>query len=96
MTGVQGIATGKSQKRSYVSLIQDADTPSKDQHVVVVGNSVSRKAIRRSNLLKGVEATEGLACLPGKISQEEFKLWEAACVVNVELHSFELSSLLKV
>jgi len=96
MTGAKGVATANARKRGYVSLVENATTPSEDEQVVVVGHCVAKTAIRRSNLLKGIETTEGLACLPGKISQEKLKLWEAACVANIDLHSFELSSVLKV
>lgn len=68
----------------------DGDTP------VVFGNHVRQEAARRSGVLSGVGNTHGLAELPGQLSPDDIRLWEAACLVDCEPSTSELVTILKV
>lgn len=63
---------------------------------VLIGSSLTDNAIRRSGLLSGIEATDGLATVPGHISPQEIQPWRSACSVDFDYHLDELVAVVKV
>lgn len=72
----------------------DASTSS--EACVLVGDCLRPEARRRSDLLCGIENTEGLAALPSEVSSEDLHLWHAACVTHARPSAQELATILKV
>lgn len=99
MTDERGsLDSGKGQKRSHVVLAEHVQGLEQDgsDHVVVAGSCMSHSVVKRSRLLSGLGATDGLAALPGETAPEAIKLWETSCNVSAELFPDELVTVLKV
>lgn len=92
------LQAGACQKMSHVVLaehLQDLAVNGSG-HAVVAGSCISPEAVKRSRLLSGLGDTQGLAPLPGGITFEDIKLWEAACLSDLELSADELATVLQV
>lgn len=85
-----------SRKRAYVTLIEDQKSRMQPKNDLVVGYRVEAAAVKRSNLLAGIEHTEGLASLPAQVTPEDIQLWQTACAVDFRLPLDELVTVLKV
>lgn len=65
-------------------------------NAVMIGNRMTEAAIKRSEVLSGIEHTEGLASLPAQLSPEDVRLWQTACSVDFEVSLDEIVTVLKV
>eukprot|EP00892_Ulva_mutabilis_P002864 jgi/Ulvmu1/12579/UM092_0009.1 len=83
-----------SRKRSHVTLTNDA--PLQGEDAIVVGERICESAAKRSELLSGIQNTEGLAELPRSISPADVRLWQAACIFASDPPTEELVRVLKV
>lgn len=96
MVDVQDGVSLASRKRTYVTLIDHQESQMQPENDIVIGYRVKAAAVKRSDLLSGIEHAEGLASLPAQVTPEDIQLWQTACAVDFRLPLDELVTVLKV
>lgn len=79
-----------------VALTEEKPEEDCRQMSVVFGDHVRPAAARRSEILTHHESTDIISELPGRLSPDEIRLWQAACLLECEPSTSELVTILKV
>ena len=82
-----------TRKRAYISSRQNDNGNSKRE--LFIGTSMSAVALERSDLLSGIGDTDGHAAA-SQFTPEEFRMWETACTVEIDISAADLVVVLKV
>lgn len=81
------------QSRAYITSQQADDFNASNK--LVIGRPMSSIAIARSDLLSGLGSTAGHA-VASQFSHEEYRMWETACSVELDISAADLVVVLKV
>lgn len=90
------MVTSPASTSSLVALTEENPEHVGGECAVVVGNHIRQEAAQRSGVLSGVGNAQGLAELPARISSEDFRLWQTACLVDCEPTVSQLATIVKV